>query len=97
MKHREKKTAAEKTVDPNNQIFQMFDKDGSGLLSTSEWIAVRQILQNLIIMTYMTMLQVMNLMGLKTTPEEAAQLFATVDKNGDGKIDLKEFISYIGN
>ena len=41
MKHREKKTAAEKTVDPNNQIFQMFDKDGSGLLSTSEWIAVR--------------------------------------------------------
>ena len=36
-------------------------------------------------------------MGLKTTPEEAAQLFATVDKNGDGKIDLKELISYIGN
>eukprot|EP00092_Neocalanus_flemingeri_P015728 GFUD01017026.1.p1 GENE.GFUD01017026.1~~GFUD01017026.1.p1 ORF type:complete len:166 (-),score=59.46 GFUD01017026.1:227-724(-) len=42
-------------------------------------------------------LEVMNLMGLKTTKEEAAQLFSSVDKNGDGRIGLQEFISYIGN
>ena len=40
--------------------------------------------------------QVMHLMGLKTTSDEASQIFATVDKNRDGKITLQEFISYIG-
>merc|ERR1711874_829440 len=64
----------EESDDPNLQIFKMFDKDGSGSLSASEWLSV------------------MNLMGLKTTPDEASQIFATVDKDGDGRISLQEFI-----
>ena len=33
----------EESDDPNLQIFKMFDKDGSGSLSASEWLSVRHI------------------------------------------------------
>ena len=39
----------------------------------------------------------MRLMGLKTSLEEASAIFSMVDKDGDGKISLKEFASYVGN
>jgi Ca2+-binding EF-hand superfamily protein len=42
--------------------------------------------------------QVLGLMGLgDTTAEEAKQLFAAVDTDGDGRIGLEEFAAYIGN
>ena len=54
-----------------------------------------------ITISMMTMLlllnQVMSLMGLETSPEEAGQLFSTVDRDGDGRIGLKELVTYLGN
>ena len=40
--------------------------------------------------------QVLRLMGLETSPEEANQLFETVDRNGDGAISVAEFAAYVG-
>ena len=41
--------------------------------------------------------QVMSRMGIQATEEEAAELFALVDTNKDGRISTKEFASYIGS
>jgi len=41
-------------------------------------------------------LQVLKLMGIQTSEEEAASLFNLVDVNNDGKISVKEFTEYIG-
>ena len=41
-------------------------------------------------------LQVLKLMGIQTSEEEASSLFSLVDANNDGKISVKEFAEYIG-
>ena len=41
--------------------------------------------------------QVMSRMGIQATAEEAAELFALVDTNKDGRISTKEFATYIGS
>lgn len=38
---------------------------------------------------------VLNRMGMKASTKEANVLFQNVDTNGDGKIDLDEFMKYI--
>ena len=45
---------------------------------------------------YVSQPQVMSRMGIQATEEEAAELFALVDTNKDGRISTKEFASYIG-
>ena len=44
VRHKEKKAASDKCSDPDLEIFKMFDKDGSGSLSSNEWLSVRKIL-----------------------------------------------------
>ena len=46
VRHKEKKAASDKFSDPDLEIFKMFDKDGSGSLSSNEWLSVRKILKN---------------------------------------------------
>ena len=59
------------------QLLKLFDKDGDGSLSVSEWQTV------------------LNRMGMKCNPKEAQALFSNVDSNGDGKIDIDEFMRYL--
>ena len=40
--------------------------------------------------------QVMSRMGITATQEEAAELFALVDTDRDGRISVAEFAKYIG-
>ena len=44
VRQKEKKAALYKSSDPDLEIFKMFDKDGSGSLSSNEWLTVRKIL-----------------------------------------------------
>ena len=41
-------------------------------------------------------MQVLKVMGIDTTEEEASALFRLVDANKDGKISVREFTEYIG-
>ena len=59
------------------KLMKIFDIDGDGVLSISEW-------QN-----------VLSRMGMKCTSKEAKALFRNVDSNGDGKVDLDEFMQYL--
>ena len=56
------------------KLMKIFDTDGDGMLSISEW-------QN-----------VLSRMGMKCSSKEAKALFRNVDSNGDGKVDLDEFM-----
>ena len=44
----------------------------------------------------MIIYQVMSRMGITATQEEAAELFALVDTDRDGRISVAEFAKYIG-
>ena len=108
---RAEKPTLEREDKANSVMFRMFDKDQSGSLSRQEWEAVRSketfdvmmMMMMIRIMVMMTILmlpllcQVMSLMGLETSPSEAAQLFSTVDRDGDGRIGINEFVTYLGN
>jgi calmodulin len=59
------------------QLLKLFDKDGDGSLSVSEWQTV------------------LKRMGMKCNPQEAEALFSNVDSNGDGKIEIDEFMRYL--
>ena len=59
------------------KLMKIFDTDGDGMLSISEW-------QN-----------VLSRMGMKCSSKEAKALFRNVDSNGDGKVDLDEFMQYL--
>ena len=59
------------------KLMKLFDTDGDGVLSVSEWQTV------------------LNRMGMKCTSKEAKALFRNVDSNGDGKVDLDEFMQYL--
>ena len=59
------------------KLMKLFDADGDGVLSVSEWQTV------------------LNRMGMKCTSKEAKALFRNVDSNGDGKVDLDEFMQYL--
>ena len=59
------------------EAFNLFDTDGDGQLSISEWQTV------------------LSRMGMKLSSKEEKALFRNVDSNGDGKIDLDEFMKYL--
>jgi calmodulin len=64
------------------KLFQKYDKDKSGFLDKAELrFALEEL--NLIFMN----------VGLAISPAEINSIIANADKDGDGKIDIEEFVN----
>ena len=83
----------EDSSDSTKKMFDLFDKDQTGYLSADEWLEVLNIS---VMFKLILIMQVLKLMGIETTAEEASKLFSLVDANQDGKISVREFTEYIG-
>ncbi|KAK4263385.1 hypothetical protein QN277_028803 [Acacia crassicarpa] len=57
-------------------IFNKFDKNGDGKISSDE------------------LMEILQTLGTKTTPEEVNRMMNEIDKDSDGFIDFKEFAEF---